>query len=646
MSTTIKQIAVFSNTGSKRFVPFEDGLNIITGDSKTGKSALIEIIDYCLFSSRSSVPVGKITDFAELFVVVYKVNDFYIVIGRPAPKTGKMSSAYLKIETDYKIIEDFKYEYFNDISLKPIKNDVQNDFEELLGLSFKKFESDYNEWNTGKLSIRDAVSFLFQHQNLIANKHALFYRFDDLVKRKRVIQALPVLLGVANSEYYQLVKLIKDTERQITAEEKVLKRIQQKTSSQQDNIRNQIQIYYTMLDLTLEKELSLGELKRIGLNLPIPPKILTDQTKSYTKVAQLENERELLYVEKNEIENAISSLLSNSDDSLDYAKHLRQTKAKQKYNTTIVKLTCPLCDNSVSHINENIDKLNESKNKLIEELTKVNTFSKDSTQIIQKFRIDKKAINTKIKSISNNIEILTKENVDIEKIKGKRESIIYQKGILETTIKHLLESNDLSKFNSDLVTLKEQLALYNKEFLKYKDLKQFKSETELFIKEQMDRIASKLDFEKELKPIDFHFNIDDFSFYHKHKSEKIRLYEMGSGANWLACHLSLFLSFLHLSCSNPKSIIPSFLMIDQPSQVYFPRTAKKTELNDPEEKVEFDVNIERVKDIFKVLNEEIELIFKNTKVKPQIIVLEHAKEDEFEEFIIKDWVKSEGGGLI
>jgi DNA-binding XRE family transcriptional regulator len=401
-----------------------------------------------------------------------------------------------------------------------------------------------------------------------------------------------------------------------------------------------------MLDLTLEEGLSLRELKKIGLNLPIPPKILADQTKSFTKVAQLENEREVLYVEKNEIENAISSLLSNSDDSLDYAKHLRQTKAKQNYNTSITELACPLCDNSVSHINENIDKMNESKNKLIEELTKVNTFSKDSTQIIEKFRLERKSINAKIKLISKNIEILTKENVDIKKIKGKRESIIHQKGVLETTIKHFLESNNLSKFNSDLVSLKEQLKSYNKELLKYKDLKQFKSETEFFIKEQMDRIASKLDFEEELKPIDFHFNIDNFNFYHKHKSDKIRLDEMGSGANWLACHLSLFLSFLHLSSSNSKSIIPSFLMIDQPSQVYFPRTAKKTELNDLEDEEKYDENIKQVINIFKVLNEEIELIYKNTNVKPQIIVLEHAKEKDFEEFIIKDWIKSDGGGLI
>ncbi|CAA0178098.1 DUF3732 domain-containing protein [Tenacibaculum maritimum] len=643
MSTIIKQIVIFNDAGDKRHIPFNDGLNIITGDSKTGKSALIEIIDYCLFSSRSSVPVGEITNFAKLFVVVYKVNEFYIVIGRPAQNTGNMRSAYLNIETDYKAIEDIKYEYFNDISLKPIKNDVQTEFEETLGLSLKNLESDYE--NFGKLSIRDTVSFLFQHQNLIASKHSLFYRFDEIAKRKRVIQALPVLLGIVDSEYYQLAKLIKETERKITAEEKVLARIQEKKSNQIDNIRDQIQIYYTMLDLTLEEGLSLRELKKIGLNLPIPPKILTDQTKSFTKLAQLEKEREVLYVEKIEIENAISSLLSNSENSLGYAKHLKQTNAKQKYNTSIDELACPLCDNSVSHISKNINKLNESKNKLIEELTKVNTFSKDSTQIIEKFRKDKKVITTKIKSISNNIQILTKENVDIEKIKGKRESIIHQKGVLETTIKHLLESNNLSKFNSDLNVLKGQLKEYNKRISKYKNIKQFKAETELFIKEQMDRIASKLDFEEELKPIDFHFNIDDFSFYHKYKSDKIRLYEMGSGANWLACHLSLFLSFLHLSCSNSESIIPSFLIIDQPSQVYFPRTTKKSEL-DSEDVEEYDENIKQVINIFTVLNKEIQLIYKNTKVKPQIIVLEHAKEDDFEEFIIRDWVKSKGGGLI
>ena len=136
MSLIIKQIIVFSNSGKKRNIEFDSGLNIITGDSKTGKSALIEIVDYCLFSSRSSIPVGKITDFANLFVVIYQLNEIFIVVGRPAQKTGDSRKAYLKIETNYKKLENINVSYFSDVSLKPIKNDVQNEFENVSNFSF------------------------------------------------------------------------------------------------------------------------------------------------------------------------------------------------------------------------------------------------------------------------------------------------------------------------------------------------------------------------------------------------------------------------------------------------------------------------------------------------------------------------------
>ena len=48
MKSYIKAIIIFNKNGEKRVVPLEQGVNIITGESKTGKSALVEIIDYCL----------------------------------------------------------------------------------------------------------------------------------------------------------------------------------------------------------------------------------------------------------------------------------------------------------------------------------------------------------------------------------------------------------------------------------------------------------------------------------------------------------------------------------------------------------------------------------------------------------------------
>ncbi|MEU2523518.1 hypothetical protein ABZ732_32835 [Streptomyces pseudogriseolus] len=53
MTFQIRAVTVYGKqAGQVRTVPFEPGtLNIVTGDSRRGKSALLTIIDYCLGSS-------------------------------------------------------------------------------------------------------------------------------------------------------------------------------------------------------------------------------------------------------------------------------------------------------------------------------------------------------------------------------------------------------------------------------------------------------------------------------------------------------------------------------------------------------------------------------------------------------------------
>ena len=44
-------------------------------------------------------------------------------------------------------------------------------------------------------SFRHFTSFMLQHQNLIANKHALFYRFDEKEKKDQVIEQFKIFLN-------------------------------------------------------------------------------------------------------------------------------------------------------------------------------------------------------------------------------------------------------------------------------------------------------------------------------------------------------------------------------------------------------------------------------------------------------------------
>ncbi|WP_299546934.1 DUF3732 domain-containing protein [Seonamhaeicola sp.] len=644
MKLIIKQIAIFKESGEKRHIEFNDGLNIITGDSKTGKSALIEIVDYCLFSSRSSIPKGKITNYASLFVVIYQLEDHYLIVGRPSPEGGNINEAYFSLEFEYDDnLKDLQYEYFNEISAKPIKGDVQTDFERHIGLSIEKLDTE-NEKKLGKLSIRDAVSFLFQHQNLIANKHALFYRFDDFNKRKRIIEAFPVLFGSVDENYYELTRKVKELETKIKAEKKIIQTLRGRKEDEIKNLRDLIQLYYSMLGKTLEDDLSLPELKKISINLPLPPIIIDNQSKLFKDLNEFQKQLNEKYSERAEIEKAINSIYDNDGESLDYVKELVKIHSKQNDEIENHKdINCPLCNNNVAEINNNISTLHSSRQKLLEELKKLGTYSKDNTEIVSRFRKKKKEINKEINKLSKYISRLTAQNKAIKEGLNNREKLIFHRGVIQNTIENFLKNNSLKVENSDLNELLSELKI-NKESLAKYDIETFYRNSEVHLKGNMDRIANKLDFEKELKPIDFNFNLSDFSFYHENKG-KIRLDEMGSGANWLACHLSIFLSFLHLNCANEKSVIPTFLILDQPSQVYFPKTANKQELED-EEAEEYDENIEQVKNLFRVMNEEIDLIEKNSGFRPQIIVLEHANDDDFSEFILRDWDKRKGQGLI
>lgn len=58
----IKSIHIYSDDGRRRDVVFHDGLNVITGRSSTGKSALSDIIEFCMGRSTFNVPEGVIRD--------------------------------------------------------------------------------------------------------------------------------------------------------------------------------------------------------------------------------------------------------------------------------------------------------------------------------------------------------------------------------------------------------------------------------------------------------------------------------------------------------------------------------------------------------------------------------------------------------
>ena len=93
------------------------------------------------------------------------------------------------------------------------------------------------------------------------------------------------------------------------------------------------------------------------------------------------------------------------------------------------------------------------------------------------------------------------------------------------------------------------------------------------------------------------------------------LWDIGSGSNWLAYHISTILG-LQEYFSTFQSSVPNFVVFDQPSQVYFPHSsADGGEVHDLG-----DLDREAVKSIFTTMAKCISNVNDNM----QILVLEHA----------------------
>lgn len=194
---------------SYRPVPIESqSVNIITGASRTGKSALIPIIDYCLGSEKCTIPVDIIRNACSWFGVLFDLDGEQLLICRREPGV-KASTSDMFILRDKKITIPDKIEKSN-ANIASIKNMLN----ELFGLSFLELDPDAGVFRP---SYRDFMAFLFQPQNIVANADVLFYKADTMEHRKKLIDVFPYALGAVTPETLakrkEIERLLKISER-------------------------------------------------------------------------------------------------------------------------------------------------------------------------------------------------------------------------------------------------------------------------------------------------------------------------------------------------------------------------------------------------------------------------------------------------
>jgi len=105
MTIQLLDIVVFSHDGRRRILSLNSGrVNIITGASKTGKSTLVDIVDYCFGAGECRVPEGPIRRSVSWFGVRLQLKTGQAFVARRCPGPRALSSEDCFVEIADEIV--------------------------------------------------------------------------------------------------------------------------------------------------------------------------------------------------------------------------------------------------------------------------------------------------------------------------------------------------------------------------------------------------------------------------------------------------------------------------------------------------------------------------------------------------------------
>ncbi|MFP7260028.1 DUF3732 domain-containing protein [Citrobacter portucalensis] len=640
MNTLIHEMGVIDKIGNKHPVYFKEGVNIVTGKSSTGKSALIEIFDYCFGSDEYTVPKGVITDSAAVYYIFIKIDEQNIVMARRPDINNK---AFFRREEHYST-EIINADYFVTnlyIDIERYKKFITGFFLDIDDVDVSLTAKSNRKFNrkAPTPSIRSFTSFMLQHQNLVANKHALFYRFDEKEKRDQVIEHTKIFLGLVDQEFFiqsqekerltlELNKLLREKENN--------SRVSTKQKQRLSPVLNQL---YALMGFESEP-ISLNvillnprDAKEKLDKIIVPEKINYNSNATTEFYNNLKKQLNLKVSELRKLQRQASSIAKNIEE--EKRLFVNGSKLGWKDKIQVASSVCPFCHTQNNELLHSAKKLQDAITKVVHNLSHIKPIKAkfESSLVEVKRKIEE--LKNEITPLNEQILVIETSEKQISAQKSLYENILIIKARLFMLLEGISLGDDI-ELDRNIKAVKNDIYKID-EKLKGYDIKKGIENANTKVNNYMNTIGKNFEFEESYKPINLHFSFETFDLYHlTEKNEKIYLRSMGSGANWLYSHISLFLA-LHRFFAELGNLcsIPSILFLDQPTQVYFPNFRRDESVTFNETKAaeridrgknerDLDDDIKAVENLFSQLSSYCNEIKIANGFSPQIIVTDHA----------------------
>jgi hypothetical protein len=187
----IRTIFFLGADGRRQDIVLEpDQMNIVTGASGTGKSALIKAIDYCLGSSKCELPV-HIRRRALAVGVKWVAGEEEMIVGRLIPPDGQTTSLRMYATAGRHLaLPNAVSDFDGATTVDAAKSFLEKAF----GIGDLGHLPDANGDMKGRTSVRHITPYLFVTKEVIDSESVLLHGLERPEKARDIIATMPYFL--------------------------------------------------------------------------------------------------------------------------------------------------------------------------------------------------------------------------------------------------------------------------------------------------------------------------------------------------------------------------------------------------------------------------------------------------------------------
>lgn len=571
MTCQIRSISIYSREGERRDVKFKLGaLNIVTGASKTGKSALLDIVDYCWGRAECTVAEGEIRRSVSWFAVHFDNDGEGILIARRNPGPAGRASDEIYFARGVDELPNDPAEFQKNITADGLKTQLSL----LLGISENiHIPQEGSTRQPLEASSRHAILFCLQAQDEIANRRLLFHRQGEQFLPPAIRDALPYFLGAVDEDHFLTLKRYQDAKTRLRRLEREFSELQSMTREASSSARALLlegrRAGLVPADASAEDEEAVRTLLRQA-SVPQPVSF-SEMDDPEADLTLLDERRRFLQRQLGELREETADIERLSREASEFETEAREQEARLVSIDLIAPgggdaTTCPLCESHLAVAVPTVAEIRDSLAGLQAQLRSVRRDAPRLQERLASLESRRGELNEQLRTVQGDI---SKRIQDNERLRVEQHQFAEQARVAGR-IAYYLENTAAVSSQSDLPRRIEMLRaeIQQLETQLDDDAAEARLATALnLVGRDLTSYATQLGLEHGNNPL--RLDLKQLTVIADTDDGPLSLAQMGSGENWVGYHVAAHLS-LHKLFRRRTRPVPGFLMLDQPSQAHYP----------------------------------------------------------------------------